>query len=106
MEWRGRGYGCRPGRPAPAHPGWGIRRQPRLPSDHFHVDRADLDHVIRPELANLPRVDAGAIDKRPVQAVQVFDREGAVLKGDDGMLPGTPDPVRRLLVIQVDVHRL
>ena len=46
-----------------------------------------------------------AVHVRAVHAVQVLDRQRPVGQGDDGVVAGRPDPVPRLLVGQVDVHR-
>ena len=54
----------------------------------------------------LAGVDARPVDEGAVGAVEVLDGQLAVLEADAGVLPRTPDAIRRLLVFQVDVHRL
>src|SRR3954468_4827608 len=73
---------------------------------HLHLDGADLDDVTDLERALLAGVDAGPVDEGAVGAVEVLDGQGAFLEADEGVLPGGPDAVRRLLVFEVDVHRL
>ena len=56
--------------------------------------------------ARLAGMDARPVDEGAVGAVQILDLQFVVLEGDDGVLPRGPDAIRRLLVVQVDVHRL